>query len=188
MKLRLFAMILFCLGTAVSLAGCASGGGGSVNSESEWYYTLDAGDEVRVIVFGEEGLSDTYRVSDAGTITMPLIGSIDTRGHTTDSLEKVITRKLASGYLRDPNVRVEMVTYRPVYILGEVQAPGKYPYEPGMTALSAAAVAGGFTYRADTDTFKVTRKFPNGDTRKGKIGPEDPVLPGDIIEVPERFF
>jgi polysaccharide export outer membrane protein len=188
MKLRRLALILSGLWLALSLGACASGGGMGASTESQWYYTLDAGDEVRIVVFGEADLSDNYRVSDNGTITMPLIGAVSTRGHTTESLAKLITEKLANGYLRDPNVRVEMVEYRPVYVLGEVQSPGKYPYEPGMTALSAAAVAGGFTYRADTDTFKVTRKFPDGHTEKGKLGPQGAVLPGDILEVPERFF
>lgn len=188
MKLRLLAVILTSIVAALLLGGCASGGRGGAATDSQWYYTLDAGDEVRIVVFGEQNLSDTYRVSDAGTITMPLIGAVDTRGHTTESLAKLITEKLANGYLRDPSVRVEMVTYRPVYVLGEVQSPGKYSYEPGMTALSAVAVAGGFTYRADTDTFKVTRKFPDGHTEKGKLGPQGTVLPGDILEVPERFF
>jgi polysaccharide export outer membrane protein len=178
-----FALVL----AAFLLASCAGGGGPSV-SEQNWQYTLDSGDEVKIVVFGEQDLSDTYRVSDGGAISMPLLGQVPVRGKTTHALEMDLAKRLSNGFLRNPNVRVEMVSYRPVYILGEVQNPGKYSYEPGMTALSAVAVAGGFTYRADTKGFKVTRKFNDGHTDTGSVKPDDPIFPGDIIDVGERLF
>jgi protein involved in polysaccharide export with SLBB domain len=110
-------------------------------------YTLDSGDRRRVVVFGQEGLTNAYLVDAAGCIDVPLIGQVLARGATTEELAYRIAAKLRNGFIREPHVAVEVVVYRPFFILGEVTAPGQYPYVPRMTAETAAAIAGGFTPR-----------------------------------------
>lgn len=157
-------------------------------ADGQWHYLLNSEDEIKVVVYGEEELSDTYKVDAAGNISIPLIGTIAARGQTTTGLEKVLTTRLADGFLNNPNVRVEMVTYRPFFILGEVRTPGKYPYTPGLTVFSAVAIGGGFTYRANTDDFEVVRQLSNGEKSKGSAKRESPLYPGDIVYVRERLF
>ncbi len=108
-------------------------------------YRLDAGDRLRIVVYGQEGLTNTYTVDAGGSITMPLIGAVRTRGLTPAELAAAVTVQLKKGYLREPYVAAEVETYRPFFILGEVTAPGQYPYVPNMTIESAVAIAGGFT-------------------------------------------
>src|SRR5712671_5918160 len=111
-------------------------------------YRLDAGDKLRVVIYGQEGLTNTYAIDAGGSITMPLIGSVPARGRTPAGLASEITAKLRNGYIRDPSVAVEIESYRPFFILGEVAAPGQYPYVPNMSVESAVAIAGGFSPRA----------------------------------------
>jgi polysaccharide export outer membrane protein len=91
-------------------------------------YTLDAGDRLRIVLFGQEGLTNSYAVDASGHIAMPLIGSVLARGATTDQLSRRIADKLRQGYIREPHVAVEIEAYRPFFILGEVTQPGQYPY------------------------------------------------------------
>lgn len=149
-------------------------------------YRLGTGDQIRVIVFGEEELSGRFEVSSTGEVALPLIGSVRANGLTLSDFEIAITRRLADGYLRNPRVNVEVMNYRPFFILGEVKNPGSFPYVSGMTMLNAVALAGGYTPRARTSQIFIRRGSPED--------PEQPVaetaavLPGDIIRVPERFF
>lgn len=150
-------------------------------------YRLDAGDKLRVVVFGQEGLTNTYAVSAGGSITMPLIGAVTARGLTPPELAAVITARLKKGYLRDPSVAVEVDSYRPFFILGEVTAPGQYPFVPNMTVESAIAIAGGFTPRAFRSTVTITRIEASGASRVG--APMGTLLrPGDTVQVSERWF
>ena len=114
-------------------------------------YHLDAGDRLRVVVYGQEGLTNTYAIDAGGSITMPLIGAVPARGRTTAGLAAEIAAKLRKGFIREPSVAVEVEAYRPFFILGEVAAPGQYPYVPNMTVESAVAIAGGFSPRARRD-------------------------------------
>src|SRR5690348_16769692 len=111
-------------------------------------YTLDAGDRLRVVVFGQPGISNSYTVDAGGNVTLPLVGTIAARGRTTQALAKTITERLKAGYVREPNVSVEVEAYRPFFILGEVTTPGQYPYVANITAQAAVAIAGGFSPRA----------------------------------------
>jgi len=106
-------------------------------------YTLDSGDKLRVVVFGQEGLSASYSVDTTGRITMPLIGAVQARGMTTAGLQQAIAAKLKNGFVREPHVAVEVEVYRPFFILGEVTLPGQYPYVPNMTVETAVAIARG---------------------------------------------
>ena len=150
-------------------------------------YCLDAGDRLRVVVFGQDSLSNSYSVDAEGRITMPLIGPVPARGRRTAELAADISRRLRNGYIRDPSVAVEMEAYRPFFILGEVTSPGQYPYVPNMTIESAVAIAGGFSPRARRDSITVTRNEPTGALRV-MVPPGTAVAPGDTIQVGERWF
>ena len=128
-------------------------------------YQLDAGDKLRVVVYGQEGLTNTYAIDAGGSITMPLIGAVPARGRTPAGLPREIAAKLRHGYIREPSVAVEIEAYRPFFILGEVAAPGQYPYVPNMTVESAIAIAGGFSPRAQRD--RVT--FTHTELRAGAL-------------------
>ena len=150
-------------------------------------YFLDSGDKLRVVVFGQDGLSNSYAVDAAGNITMPLIGAVHAREHTPAALSASIAGKLRNGYIREPHVAVEIEAYRPFFILGEVTAPGQYPYVPNMTAETAIAIAGGFTPRADRKKVEVSRNA-EGQMYRGKVPLPFPLRPGDTILVSERWF
>jgi polysaccharide export outer membrane protein len=151
-------------------------------------YTLDSGDRLRVVVFGQEGLSNTYIVDVAGKIALPLIGAVSARGCTTTQLARLIAERLKSGgYVREPHVAVEVEVYRPFFILGEVVAPGQYPYVPNMTVETAVAIAGGFTPRAYRWDAEISRS-QSGVTARQKVPMIAPVRPGDTVAIGERWF
>jgi polysaccharide biosynthesis/export protein len=150
-------------------------------------YTLNSGDRLRVVVFGQEGLSNSYIVDAGGHITMPLIGVVSARGMTTDQLAQAIAGRLRNGYIREPHVAIEVETYRPFFILGEVTAPGQYPYVPNMTVETAVAIAGGFTPRASHGDVDLTRTA-GAQTQRSAVPLLSPVRPGDTITVKERWF
>lgn len=150
-------------------------------------YRLDAGDKLRVVVYGQEGLTNTYAVSASGSITMPLIGTVPARGLTPSQLAGSIATRLRNGYIREPSVAAEIESYRPFFILGEVAAPGQYPYVPNMTAESAVAIAGGFSPRARRDHVTITHTTAAG-TMRVVVSPATPIKPGDTIVVDERWF
>jgi len=150
-------------------------------------YHLDAGDRLRVVVYGQEGLTNTYAIDAGGSITMPLIGAVPARGRTTAGLAAAISAKLRAGFIRDPSVAVEIEAYRPFFILGEVAAPGQYPYVPNMTVESAVAIAGGFSPRARRDSVTVTHTDASG-TERFVVPPGSPISPGDTVLVSERWF
>jgi polysaccharide export outer membrane protein len=154
---------------------------------SDTAYRLDAGDKLRVVVYGQEGLTNTYAIDAGGAITMPLIGAVPARGRTPAGLASEITGKLRNGYIRDPSVAVEIESYRPFFILGEVAAPGQYPYVPNMSVESAVAIAGGFSPRARRDSVTLTHTDGAGSMRV--VVPLGTALsPGDTVQVGERWF
>jgi polysaccharide export outer membrane protein len=150
-------------------------------------YQLDAGDKLRVVVYGQEGLTNTYAIDAGGAITMPLIGAVAARGRTTAGLAAEIATKLRNGYIREPSVAVEIEAYRPFFILGEVAAPGQYPYVPNMSVESAVAIAGGFSPRAKRDRVTLTHADASGATRT-VVPLGTAVGPGDTVLVGERWF
>jgi polysaccharide export outer membrane protein len=160
--------------------------GGPSSELSTSSYRLGSGDRVRVIIFRHEDLSGEFALDGAGNFAMPLIGEVQAYGLTTRELEQRIADKLKEGYLVDPQVSVEVLNYRPFYILGEVKSPGSYQYVNGMTVLNGVALAGGFTYRAKQNDFLLQRGGSN--TASRPVGGDTPILPGDIITVQERFF
>jgi polysaccharide export outer membrane protein len=150
-------------------------------------YRLDAGDKLRVVVYGQEGLTNSYAIDAGGSITMPLIGAVPARGQTPAGLASHIAGRLRNGFIREPSVAVEIEAYRPFFILGEVAAPGQYPYVPNMSVESAVAIAGGFSPRAKRDVVTLTHTDPGGSIR-AIVPLGTPLSPGDTVLVGERWF
>ena len=150
-------------------------------------YTLGPGDKLRVTVFGQDGISNTYIVDAGGNVSLPLIGSVPARGITTQQLSQRIAERLKQGYVREPHVTVEVESYRPFFILGEVTTPGQYPYVADMTVEKAIAIAGGFAPRASKSTVELTRSAP-GEQTKSEVPLNYPLRPGDTVLVKERWF
>jgi polysaccharide export outer membrane protein len=166
-------------------AGTAAAGGALIEDISG--YKLGPGDALRVTVFRHEDLSGEFSLDGEGYFALPLVGEILGGGRTARQLETEIEVALKSGgYLIDPQVSIEVLNYRPFYIIGEVNQPGSFEYVNGMTVINAVALAGGYTYRADQDDIIISRGGSNGP--KIQALPDTEVLPGDIIEVTERFF
>lgn len=170
---------------AEAAASVAGGSGGSIRSDGA--YTLGPGDKIRLTVFGEEDLSGEFEVDGTGTLAIPLVGQINAGGKTPREVEQQITSTLSGGYLVNPRVSMEVLNFRPFFILGEVNKPGSYPYVNDMSVISAVALAGGYTARAVTG--KVYIKRANDPSRKEvQIQEDAKVYPGDVIRVDERFF
>jgi polysaccharide biosynthesis/export protein len=151
-------------------------------------YRLGPGDVVRLITFGDQQLTAEFKVSDSGNIAVPLLGNVHAAGLSAEQLKaKVESEMVAKKLYRDPSVAVEIISYRPIFVLGEVTRPGQYPYQPGMTVLTAVAVAGGFTYRAVDDSFSVVRRI-NGEPVEGLVSRQSLMEPGDVLSVFERHF
>jgi polysaccharide export outer membrane protein len=148
---------------------------------------LQPGDKIRITVYGEDKLSGDYQLDQSGQISLPLAGTITAQGLTQSDLEKALTKKFRSEYLKDPKVTVTIATLQPYYIMGEVEKPGEYPYQSGLNVLTALAVAGGPTYRANRNTVQIQRR---GETTMHDypISTTVPILPGDVVKVPERYF
>jgi polysaccharide export outer membrane protein len=150
-------------------------------------YMLDSGDRLRVSVFGQEGVTNTYIVDAGGFVNIALIGPVAARGLTPPGLAQAIGARLRDGFIREPHVSVEVEAYRPFYILGEVNAPGQYAYQPGMSVETAIAIAGGYSPRADKRGAMLTRTN-GGMPFKSKVPLQAPIRPGDTINVGERWF
>jgi len=154
---------------------------------SEQPYTLGPGDKLRVVVFGQDGISNTYMVDAGGSVSLPLIGTVSARGLTTQQFGARVAERLKQGYVRDPHVSVEVETYRPFFILGEVTTPGQYPYVADMTVEKAIAIAGGFAPRAYKQTVELTHSA-GGEQIKSDVPLSYSLRPGDTIMVKERWF
>lgn len=159
----------------------------AADGQIEAAYKLGAGDQVRVIVFGEEDLSGEFAVDASGDVSLPLIGQVLARGLTLRAFEAVIEKKLSDGYLKKPRVNAEVVSFRPFYIIGQVNKSGEYPYVAGMSLIKAIAMAEGFTYRANQKKIRVTRAR-TGAKITVSVGDHILIFPEDVIEVPERYF
>ncbi len=179
-------MALCLLATAI-LGGCAPRQNGYADFSADIPYTLASGDRLRVIVFGQDGLSNTYGVNSSGSISMPLIGAVRAQGLTTVALERSVEARLRVGFIREPKVSIEVDAYRPFFVLGEVLTAGQYPYINGMTAETAVAIAGGFSPRANKYEVDLTRVI-DGRPVTASVPVSQPVKPGDTLFVRERFF
>lgn len=184
---------IFALLLALALTACASPTENLeplplTPSQAAAGYQLGGGDKVRMVVGGFTNLSIEYRVSDTGTISLPMLGAVNVAGKTTSEVEKEVAAILTREELaRNPSVNVQVEEYRHFFITGEVKRPGSYPYVPGMSVLTAITIAGGHTFRANTKAYSVNRT-ENGNVIKGKGTDDTRVLPGDTIVVHESWF
>lgn len=151
-------------------------------------YRLNVGDLLRITVYGVEDLSNAYRIDSTGNVTIPLVGEIPARGRLKEEIQAEIAKRLIDGgYYNSPSVTVEIMELAPFYILGEVNKPGRYPYEPGLDVIKAIATAGGHTPRAAKDKIVIIRDV-NGQKTEIDAREDTEVLPGDSIKVKQRFF
>ncbi|WDR06057.1 polysaccharide export protein [Devosia rhodophyticola] len=169
------------------LAACAGMRPSTYLVDVKGPYLLDTGDAVRVTVYGDADLTDTYRVDDSGAVAFPLVGPVVVRGQTTKVAAARIAQALSNGYMRNPNVAVEVAEYRPFFIQGAISNAGQFPYVYGMTIRAAISTAGGFTETADRNQATIYRRQ---DTQmvKGSVDLDYPIYPGDTIVVGERWF
>jgi len=171
-----------------SQSGIPASGFAPAVAATDQGYRLGAGDKVRIIVFGEDTLTGEYLVpGGAGVISFPLVGNITAGGMTVGQLETELENALREGFLKEPRVSIEVLEYRPFFILGEVMKPGEYPYTNGLTVLNAVATANGFTYRADTHKVYIRRANATQEEQY-QLTTSTPVEPGDTIRIGERFF
>jgi protein involved in polysaccharide export with SLBB domain len=184
--------------TALTLSGCMSSDRGlplltaqdvnrvrSANLNAD--YILAPNDEIALAVYGEPELSKTYKLGPSGDVELPLVGQVKAAGLTIDALAAAVQAQLGSRFLRNPSVAGSIVTYRPFYILGEVNKPGQYPFTIGLTLEGAVALGGGFSYRAQMDYVFLQSENEDEEVRV-KVSPQLIVRPGDRIRVAERFF
>ncbi len=159
----------------------------SLNTTASAQYRLGSGDRLAISVFGHPDLSGEFEVDGSGEIAYPLLGQVQARGHTLEELSAIITDDLNRDFIVDPRVSVEVLNFRPFYILGQVNAPGSYPYVSGLNVRQAVAIAGGFTRRADQSEVVIVREIDQTDIKYAAT-PNAPVLPGDTVEVRRRLF
>jgi polysaccharide export outer membrane protein len=169
------------------LGGCAVNKVAAYKNDVPAAYTLDSGDVVRVTVYGDATLTNTYSVTDKGTISFPLAGQVSVRGQTIIGVERKLTELLANGYMISPKVSVEVAAYRPFFIEGAVTTSGQFAYVYGMTARAAIATAGGFKDFADRGRVTIYRRVGSAMTKR-KVGLDEPILPGDTVVVAERWL
>jgi protein involved in polysaccharide export with SLBB domain len=179
------------------IAGCESGGSLGPASPAEQQALIESaattspnlhpGEKIRVIVFGEDRLSGEFEIDPAGFVSLPLASTIKAAGLSKQQLERDLSKKFSGEYLRNPRVTVDIVSFRPFYIMGEVAKAGEYPFKSGLNIMSAIAIAGGTTYRANRSTVLIQHIGENG-FREYPLLPTIPVTPGDLIKVPERYF
>ncbi len=180
-----FVMLLRALIVLAWLAAAACPGAGLAADPPA--YRLGPGDKVRVTIFNEKDLSGDFEVNGQGEIALPLIGQVKVSGKTISEAEAIFVRKYDADYLVNPRINVEVLNYRPFFILGEVKNPASYPFQNGMTVINAVALAGGYTPRANKGRVMVKR-VDHPDAGEQPVAEDAPVLPGDIIRVTERFF
>lgn len=174
---------------AVILTGCAGNPVVSTQpiAETSAPYALDSGDQLRIVIFGQADISGEYSVDGSGFISIPLVEPVQARGLSTQQLETELVTILGQTLFRNPNVSVEILNYRPFFILGEVNNAGQFPFVSGMTVQTAVAIAGGFTFRANEADALITRKRAENIVEL-RVKTNQPVFPGDTILIEERFF
>lgn len=176
-------LMVFCL----ALGGCATRSPVYQVNDAKKDYTLGVGDGLRVTVFGQENLTGEFKIEQNGVISFPLIGDVPAAGLTASELENELATRLSPDYILDPKVSIDVLTYRSIFVLGEVRAPGQYEYAPNLTIMQAVATAGGYTYRAKEGTVEVTRHV-KGALKTFTVDDREMLKPGDTVTVRRRWF
>lgn len=193
MRLVLNLLVLGCLAlTSIYISACSTSLPYTPQASQNTPYILGSGDTVRIDVPLQTEISGKYTLNDEGDIDLPLIGRVNLNGMTVTQADQLISEMYANGYLVNPDINIQMDGYRPFFIMGEVENPGQYDYEDGLTVLNAVAIAGGFTYRANQEEFELVRRAGAEHSQEGapKLAAElaTTVRPGDTIYVKERLF
>jgi protein involved in polysaccharide export with SLBB domain len=190
----MYRVVLCCAALAVAVLMAACAGNSITDAEQKSLAAaatapakLQPGDKIKITVYGEDKLSGDFQLDQAGQISLPLAGTIKAQGLTQSELEKALAKKFRSEYLKDPKVTVTIATLQPYYIMGEVEKPGQYPYQSGLNVLTALAIAGGPTYRANRNTVEIQR-HDETTMHDYPISTTVPIFPGDVIKVPERYL
>ena len=190
--LREFLVCSALFAVAILVSGCSAGTLSEAETKSLAAVAtgpakLQPGDKITVYVYGEDKLSGEYQLNQSGQISLPLAGTIEAKGLTQSELEQALAKKFRSEYLKQPKVTVTIASLQPYYVMGEVEKPGEFAYKSGLNVLTALAIAGGPTYRASRSTVQIQRR---GETsmREYPISASVPILPGDVVKVPERYF
>lgn len=188
-------LVLLGLGTCLLVAAC--GGDGvkpvteterrALEAEAAAPPKLQAGEKIHVTVYNEPSLSGDYQIDPSGFVSLPLAGTIKAAGSTQHELELQLEQEFSTGYLKNPKITVGVSEFRPFYIVGEVEKPGAYPYTGGLNVLSAIAIAGGTTYRADQSKIQIQHSRDH-EMHEYDLSTPIPILPGDIIKVPRRYI
>lgn len=150
-------------------------------------YRLGPNDEISLTVFGERDLSVIRQLDGQGVVDLPLIGRVDLSTLTSSQAVQKISARYQNGYLQSPQITLQIIKYRPFFVLGEVGKPGRYDYQENITVLEAVAASEGFTYRANQKSIEIIRKI-NNQPQSFTANTHSIVLPGDIIKIKERFF
>lgn len=185
--LLLALLTLFAVAAGLSAGAQEQKAAATPGGATDAQYRLNVGDKLNIVVFGHEDVSGEFKIDGGGNITMPLLGQVAAANRIVTQLQTEITAALDRDYIVNPRVSIEVLNYRPFYILGQVNAPGSYPYVTGMDVRQAVAIAGGFTRRARTSTVTVNRESAQGAVEI-EATPDVPILPGDTIEVERRLF
>lgn len=185
-----FASLLMALAASCGTQGAPARESAGIGAEREIQvteYRLGVGDEIQISVFGRPELTGPFPVQAQGAVSYPLLGEVPASGRTVAELQADITNRLRPDYVRDPQVNISVIRYRPFFILGEVGDPGTYPYTPGLTVMNAVATAGGFSYRANSQRVFIQHANEQGETEYA-LTSTTPVQPGDTVRIPERRF
>lgn len=181
---------------ALSVAGCGAPGVNRVATQEDLAATAAAataapkfqgGEKIRITVYNEPSLSGDYEIDQNGVISLPLAGTVKATGLTQSQFEQELAKKFRSEYLKNPKVTISILQYRPIYIVGEVEKQGEFPFKPGLNILTAMALAGGGTYRANRN-YVLIQHFGETSMKEYPQSAATMVLPGDLIKVPERYF
>ena len=190
--LRKFLVCSAVVAMAILVSGCSAGTlseteATSLAAAASGPAKLQPGDKITVYVYGEDKLSGEYQLNQSGQISLPLAGTIEAKGLTQSELEQALAKKFRSEYLKQPKVTVTIASLQPYYVMGEVEKPGEFAYKSGLNVLTALAIAGGPTYRASRSTVQIQRRGESS-MREYPISASVPILPGDVVKVPERYF
>jgi polysaccharide biosynthesis/export protein len=190
--LRKFLVCSAVVALAILVSGCSAGTLSETETKSlaaaaTGPAKLQPGDKITVYVYGEDKLSGEYQLNQSGQISLPLAGTIEAKGLTQSELEQALAKKFRSEYLKQPKVTVTIASLQPYYVMGEVEKPGEFAYKSGLNVLTALAIAGGPTYRASRSTVQIQRRGESS-MREYPISASVPILPGDVVKVPERYF
>ena len=187
-------LLAVALAAALLVSACADPGGYATPdfaarshvAGADRTFRLGIGDKLKITVFGEENLTSQVEVNSGGAVAIPLIGEVQAKGKTIGELKDTLVRRLGDGYLKNPRINVEVLNFRPIYVHGEVKTGGEFAYKNGLTFRDAVAMAGGYTYRAQQNHLFLVRE--GGQEQRLPLPSDLPVLPGDNIRIPERFF